>query len=196
MQLGYYLRLSFSYCGIVAFALLIALIAILYSGVAVFPLKNFLLEGFWQNLLAWGVLIMFIGVPIIALVVWIVRRIMRVKSKNPYLGYTFGSLWILGLISLFVLIGMVGRNFRIKTSVNEDVTITQPASNSMLIKVIDGKVKYYSSDWFDSKFPFLSLNEDSMFLNAVRLKIVRSDDSAYHIKLVKYHWATLLQLLE
>lgn len=171
--------------GIVAFALLIALIAILYSGVAVFPLKNFLLEGFWQNLLAWGVLIMFIGVPIIALVVWIVRRIMRVKSKNPYLGYTFGSLWILGLISLFVLIGMVGRNFRIKTSVNEDVTITQPASNSMLIKVIDGKVKYYSSDWFDSKFPFLSLNEDSMFLNTVRLKIVRSDDSAYHIKLVK-----------
>lgn len=171
--------------GIVAFALLIALIAVLYSGVAVFPLKNFLLESFWQNLLAWGVLIMFIGVPIIALVVWIVRRIMRVKSKNPYLGYTFGSLWILGLISLFVLIGMVGRNFRIKTSVNEDVVITQPTTNSMFIKVMDGKVKYYSSDWFDSDFPFLSLNEDSMFLNTVRLKIVKSEDSAYHIKLVK-----------
>ncbi|MBN8859024.1 MAG: PspC domain-containing protein [Sphingobacteriales bacterium] len=171
--------------GCIAFALLIALMAILYSGVAVFPLKNFLLEGFWQNFFAWSVLILFIGVPIIALVVWIIRRIMRVRSKNPYLGYTFGSLWILGLISLFVLIGMVGRNFRIKTSVNEDVVITQPASNSMFIKVMEGKVKYYSSDLFQSDFPFLSLNEDSMFLNTVRLKIVKSEDSAYHIRLVK-----------
>ncbi len=171
--------------GIIAFSLLVALIAILYSGVAVFPLKNFLLEGFWQNFFAWSVLTLFIGVPIIALVVWVVRRIMRVKSKNPYLGYTFGSLWILGLISLFVLIGMVGRNFRIKTSVNEDVAITQPVNNNMLIKVMDGKVRYYSSDWFDGDFPFLSLNEDSMLLNTVRLKVVKSEDSLYHIKLVK-----------
>ncbi|MBN8790338.1 MAG: PspC domain-containing protein [Terrimonas sp.] len=171
--------------GIIAFSLLIALMAILYSGVAVFPLKNFLLEGFWQNFFAWSVITLFIGVPIIALVVWIVRRIMRVRSKNPYLGYTFGSLWILGLISLFVLIGMVGRNFRIKTSVNEDVTITQPANGNMFIKVMDGKVRYYSSDWFDGDFPFLSLNEDSMLLNTVRLKIVKSEDSIYHIKLVK-----------
>lgn len=171
--------------GIVAFALLIALIAILYSGVAVFPLKNFLLEGFWQNFFAWSVLTLFIGVPIIALVVWIVRRMMRVKSKNPYLGYSFGSLWILGLISLFVLIGMVGRNFRIKTSVSEEAAITQPANNSMVIKVMDGKVKYYSSDWFNGDFPFLSLNEDSMLLNTVRVNVVKSEDSAYHIKLVK-----------
>ncbi|MCC6288867.1 MAG: PspC domain-containing protein [Chitinophagaceae bacterium] len=171
--------------GCIAFALLIALIAILYSGVAVFPLKNFLLEGFWQNFFAWSVLTLFIGVPIIALVVWIVRRIMRVKSRNPYLGYTFGSLWILGLISLFVLIGMVGRNFRIKTSVNEDVAITQPANGNMFIKVMDGKVRYYSSDWFDGDFPFLSLNEDSMLLNTVRLKVVKSEDSAYHIRLIK-----------
>jgi len=171
--------------GCIAFALLIALIAVLYSGVAVFPLKNFLLEGFWQNFFAWSVLTLFIGVPIIALVVWIVRRMMRVKSRNPYLGYTFGSLWILGLISVFVLIGMVGRNFRIKTSVNEDVAITQPANNSMLIKVMDGKVRYYSSDWFDGDFPFLSLNEDSMLLNTIRLKVVKSEDSVYHIRLVK-----------
>lgn len=171
--------------GIIAFALLIALIAILYSGVAVFPLKNFLLEGFWQNFFAWSVITLFIGVPIIALVVWIVRRIMRVRSRNPYLGYTFGSLWILGLISVFVLIGMVGRNFRIRTSVTEEASITQPANNSMFIKVMDGKVRYYSSDWFDGDFPFLSLNEDSMLLNTVRLKIVKSEDSVYHIKLVK-----------
>ena len=172
--------------GFIAFVLLMVLIALLYSGVGVFPLKNFLLEGFWQNFFAWSVLTLFLGVPIIALIVWIVRRIMRVKSKNPYLGYTFGSLWIIGLISLFMLIGMVGRNFRTRTSINEDVTIAQPNTGNMIVKVAEGKVRYYSSDWFDGDFPFLSLNEDSMLLNTVRVKIVKSDDSSYHIKLAKF----------
>lgn len=172
--------------GMIAFVLLIVLIALLYSGVGIFPLKNFLLEGFWQNFFAWSVVTMFIGVPIIAFVVWIIRRIMRVKSKNPYLGYAFGSLWIVGLVSLFILIGMIARNFRTRTSINEDVAITQPSSGNMIVKVAEGKVKYYSSDWFDGDFPFLSMNEDSMLLNTVRIKLVRSPDSSYHIQKVKF----------
>ena len=172
--------------GMIAFVLLIVLIALLYSGVGIFPLKNFLLEGFWQNFFAWSVVTMFIGVPIIAFVVWVIRRIMRVKSKNPYLGYAFGSLWIVGLVSLFILIGMIARNFRTRTSINEDVAITQPSSGNMIVKVSEGKVKYYSSDWFDGEFPFLSMNEDSMLLNTVRIKLVRSPDSSYHIQKVKF----------
>lgn len=172
--------------GMIAFVLLIVLIALLYGGVGIFPLKNFLLEGFWQNFFAWSVVTMFIGVPIIAFVVWIIRRIMRVKSKTPYLGYAFGSLWIVGLVSLFILIGMVARNFRTRTSINEDVAITQPSTGNMIVKVTEGKVKYYSSDWFDGEFPFLSMNEDSMLLNTVRLKLVKSQDSGYHIRKVKF----------
>lgn len=171
--------------GIVAFALLIALIALLYSGIGIFPLKNFLLEGFWENFLVWSVLTMFIGVPIIAFIVWIARRMMRVKSGNPYLGYAFGSLWIIGLVSVFVLIGMISRNFRTKTSATEQVSITQPSTGNMIVKVSDGKIRYYSSEWFDGELPFLSMNEDSMLLNTVRVKVVKSGDSSYHIQLVK-----------
>ncbi len=171
---------------IIAFALLIVLVVLLYSGVGIFPLKNFLLEGFWQNFLAWSVVTMFIGVPIIAFVVWIVRRIMRVKSTTPYLGYAFGSLWIVGLISLFILVGLIVRSFSTRTSINEDVVINQPSTGSMMLKVNEGKVKYYSSNWFDGDFPFLSMNEDSMLLNTVRVKLVKSEDSAYHIQMVKF----------
>lgn len=171
--------------GIVAFALLIALIALLYSGIGIFPLKNFLLEGFWENFFAWSVVTMFIGVPIIAFIVWIARRMMRVKSGNPYLGYAFGSLWIVGLVSVFVLIGMISRNFRTKTSATEQVGITQPSTGNMIVKVSDDKIRYYSSDWFDGELPFLSMNEDSMMLNTVRVKVVKSSDSSYHIQMVK-----------
>ncbi|MBX3240713.1 MAG: PspC domain-containing protein [Chitinophagaceae bacterium] len=171
---------------IIAFALVMVLVTLMYSGIGISLLQNFLLEGFWQNFLAWSVVVLFIGVPIIALLVWIARRIMRVKSHNPYLGYTFGSLWIIGLISVFVLAGMVGRNFRTKTSITEDTVITQPVTDNMVIKVDETKLRYYTSDLFDSDFPFLSQNEDSMLLNTIRVKLVKSEDTAYHIKLVKF----------
>jgi len=170
---------------IIAFSLMMVLVALMYSGIGMSLFQNFLLEGFWQNFIAWSVIILFIGVPVIALLVWVARRIMRVKSHNPYLGYTFGSLWIVGLISVFVLVGMVGRNFRTRTSVTEDVAITQPAGDGMVVKVKDSKLRYYTSDLFKGDFPFLSQNEDSLLLNTVKIRLVKSEDTAYHINLVK-----------
>ncbi|PWT96033.1 MAG: hypothetical protein C5B52_16590 [Bacteroidetes bacterium] len=172
--------------GCIAFALLIVLIAALYSGVGVFPLKNFFLQGFWQNFFAWSVLTLFLGVPILAFVTWVVRRIIRVKSKSPYLGYVFGTLWIFGLISLFVLIGLVTRDFRTKTSTQQDVAVVAPSKGNLVIKVAENKEKYYGFDWFNDDYPLLSLNEDSMLLNTVRVKLVKSDDSSYHIQTVRF----------
>lgn len=171
--------------GVVAFALLIALVALLYSGIGVFPLKNFLLDGFWENAMVWSVLILFLGVPVVAIVIWIIRRIIGVKAGNPYLGYVFGSLWIVGLISGLILIGMISRNFRTKTNAVEQAVISQPSTGNMIIKVSDEKIRYYGSDWFDGELPFLSMNEDSMLLNTVRIKVIKSTDSVYHVQLVK-----------
>lgn len=171
--------------GIIAFALLVALIAILFTGMSVFPLKTFLLGGMWETLLMWMVLILFIGIPIIALIVWLVRRIIRVKSGNRYLGYTFGSLWIIGLISLFALVVMISRNFKARAGVEEPISIVQPSSGSMIVQVSQEKMPYYNSDWFNGELPFLSMNEDSMLLNTVRVKLFKSTDSAYHIQMVR-----------
>lgn len=170
---------------IIAFALMMVLVALTYSGVGISLFQNFLLEGFWQNALAWSVMILFLGIPIIALLVWVARRIMRVKSHNPYLGYTFGSLWIIGLISVFILIGTVSRNFWELDAVGEEANIEQPANGSMIIKLNDTKRRYYSSDVFGNQYRFLSRNQDSLLLNTVRVRVVKSEDSAYHINIEK-----------
>src|SRR4028118_1940 len=112
-----------------------ALVALLSSGVGALPYKSFLLDGFWQNFLAWSTLILFLGVPIVALLIWLIRRIIGVRSRSNYLGYTFGSLWILGWISVFLLLGSVARNFRSKTSVKEELSISQPVNQKMVVKV-------------------------------------------------------------
>ncbi|HEY2720338.1 MAG TPA: PspC domain-containing protein, partial [Chitinophagaceae bacterium] len=85
--------------GSIAFGLLVGLMALIFGGVGVWPIKNFLLDGIWQNAFAWGTLFLFLAVPIVALITWIIRRMMRVRSQNSYLGWIFGGLWTLGWIS-------------------------------------------------------------------------------------------------
>jgi phage shock protein PspC (stress-responsive transcriptional regulator) len=175
--------------GIIVFALFFALMAMIFSGVGVFPLKKFIIDGFWQNTMAWGALVLFLGVPIIASVIWLIRRISGVKSKNSYLGYAFGSLWIVGMVCAITLAGFVFRQFKRPGYVKENVEIAQPSNNRIMVNTTEVTGKYYGIDWFDENdndFPSLSSNEDSMLLNSVKLKVAKSKDSNYHVYQVKF----------
>lgn len=170
--------------GILAFALLVALIAAMVAGIGVFPLKNFFLEGFMQNSLAWATLLLFLGVPVVAFITWLVRRIMGVKSGNKYLGFTFGGLWFIGLICGGILAASIARNFDARARDKQDYSIEQPVSGKLIVNVPDSKVKVYGR-WFKMD-GVLNMTDDSLFLNNVRLRIVKSADSLFHISAYKY----------
>lgn len=170
--------------GVIAFALLVALVALMVAGIGVFPLKNFFLEGVWQNVLAWTTLLLFLGVPVIAFITWLIRRIMGVRSGNRYLGFTFGGLWIIGLICGCVLAASIARNFDARARDKEEYTIVQPTSGKLIINVPESKVKTYGR-WFKMD-GILNINDDSVFMNNVRLRVTKSNDSLYHISAYKY----------
>jgi len=170
--------------GIIAFALLVALLAFLVAGIGVFPLKNFFLEGFWQNFLAWTTLLLFLGVPVIGFTTWLIRRIMGVKSGNKSVGFTFAGMWVLGLISAGILAFMIAENFDARARDKQQLTITQPVSGKLIIKVPDSKVKVYGR-WFKMD-GLLSMTDDSLVLNNVRIHLVKSNDSLFHMDATKY----------
>lgn len=176
--------------GVIAFALIMVLIGLLFSGAGFFPFRNYLLAGFWQNFLAWTSLVLFLCIPVVALLTWLIRRIMGARSRNNYLGYAFGSLWVVGLICFIVFASMVLNNFRTRASVDDEINLNQPTTGKIVISVADEKVNYYGSDWFgfhwDGDAPFYSVNEDSVMMNTVRLHVVKSKDSAYHIHRVRF----------
>lgn len=189
--------------GIIVFALFMALIGVLIAMVGAFPFTSFFLEGTWQNFLAWATIILFIAVPVIAFSVWLIRRLMRVKSQKSYLGYVFGSLWTLGWVSVILFIASVSRDFKNQTPVTEDVTIQQPAAGTLKIKAQSDKTRYYGRSWWwnddednDHDAFFLNSNEDSMFLNTVRVKLVKSEDSLYHVHVIKMSRANTPQKAE
>jgi phage shock protein PspC (stress-responsive transcriptional regulator) len=172
--------------GIIALALFGALMGLLFGGVPVMSFKEFLLEGFWQNALAWLTVLLFLGVPIIALITWLIRRIMGVRSKNHYLGYVFGTLWFIGIMSAALLVGSVFRNFRSEGSAENDFAIVQPSSGKLFLDVTTRNINYhyYSNEWLDwgDDWPLFGANLDSFLLNTVRIEVTKSADNDFHVK--------------
>ncbi|HLZ87328.1 MAG TPA: PspC domain-containing protein, partial [Puia sp.] len=61
--------------GIIAFSLIMVLIGLAFRGDGLLHLKGYVLEGFWQNFLAWSGFFLFLVIPVIALLTWLIRRI-------------------------------------------------------------------------------------------------------------------------
>ncbi|HLO37378.1 MAG TPA: PspC domain-containing protein [Lacibacter sp.] len=165
--------------GVFAFVLLMALIGVVIGGVAAFPFKGFFLEGTWQHVAAWGTLLFFFAVPVIALLTWVIRKIIGTKSRNPYLGYTFGFLWFVGLVCLIILVASFSNNFRVSAQEQQVVELQQPVAGKMIVKVPTSKVKIYGRSFsIDDVF---TMDGDSMYINNIRLRIVKSNDSLFHV---------------
>jgi phage shock protein PspC (stress-responsive transcriptional regulator) len=174
----------------IALSLFVVLVGFLFGGFTMFPLKNFILDGTWENILVWSTLIFFLGVPVLSLITWLVRRIIGARSKNHYLGYVFGSLWFIGLASAITLSGLFARNFKTKSGVEEPVIISQPSTGKLQVDVARNNIRYYNDDWFgvewDDDMPFYGSTADTLMLNTIRVNVVKSKDSLYHVYRVKF----------
>jgi phage shock protein PspC (stress-responsive transcriptional regulator) len=176
--------------GMIALALFGALMGLIFGGVPIMSFKEFLLDGFWQNALAWITVLLFLGLPVIALVTWLIRRIMGVRSRNHYLGYVFGTLWFIGIVSAALLTGSIVRSFKSRNFVEEDIAMVQPTQGKLYLDVTTNNInyRYYSNDWFDwdSDWPLFGANLDSIMLNTVRVDVVKSNDNDFHVTKVKF----------
>jgi phage shock protein PspC (stress-responsive transcriptional regulator) len=174
--------------GVIVFALVIALIALFGSGVGLMPFKYFFLDGFWENLSAWGTLIFFIAVPILGLVTSLIRRIVGIKSRNKYLGYIFGGLWVIGWVCVVMLVSSFSRNVSKRQYVTDTLAISQPMSNKMLVKVdLNARPAGGSNTWINMRGAgILDINDSAMLVKYIRPQIIKSEDDKFHVYLVKF----------
>lgn len=175
--------------GTIAFGLFVGLLALIFGGVGLWPFKNYVLDGFWQNTFAWGTLIFFLGVPLIAFITWLVRRMMRVRSQSNYLGWTFGGLWALGWISASLFAASMVSDFRMSNirTAPTNLAVAQPLQGKMIVRVSEPVVEYSGSfPWFDAETDGFDLTRDYMKIANVRVVVQQSKDSSYHVEIKKY----------
>ena len=171
--------------GIIAFGLVVGLIALLSTGIGRMELTDFVLNGFWQKVFGWGVILLFIGAPILAIAISIIRRMMRTKGNGGrYISYTFSALWLIGLFCLIALIGLLTKDFRYEQTAINDVAISQPVSGKLSLKMGSNSMGSNTEDWFNWDGA-LFIENDSLYLNNIKINVIRSLDDDYHIHVVR-----------
>jgi len=180
--------------GIISISLFAALIGLVAGANVLMPLRGFIAEGEALHWYAWGTLILFIIVPIIAIIQWLVRSIIGHKAKSNAIGITLGSLWALGWVAVVMLVATVSKQFKRPGSIQNEVAIVQPSTGKLKIDFREADGNYYplDLDW-DSDFDFrkdvdgimLSRNEDSLLLSNIRVKLEKSRDDQFHVTVIK-----------
>ncbi|MHA4801692.1 hypothetical protein, partial [Enterococcus faecium] len=86
-------------------------------------------------------------VPVIGILVWLIRRIIGAKAGSRYLGFAFGGLWTLGIVSAVFLAAFITQDFDARAKEKKDIAIQQPSTKKLIIKVEDSRVRVIGK-WF------------------------------------------------
>lgn len=173
--------------GCVCFGLVMGLFGLGIFSIGVFPLKDYILKGAWQNFYAWGTLVLFIAVPIIGIITWLIRKIAKMRSNSKILRLTFGSLWTLGWVCIIMLIATVTRDFRTSSRLDEQpVALTNPQVNKLVVtSSLPFTKKYYGRNWIRFE-PFENLiDDDTAFVRNVYVQIAKSPNDSFQVTMKK-----------
>lgn len=172
--------------GCVGFGLIIGLFALAVISIGLFPLKDFVIGGDYQNLYAWGTLLFFIAAPIIGLITWIIRKIARVKSHSKTLAFSFSAMWVIGWVSVVLLIASISRdfNYRSKNLAEQEITLTNPVVDKLEVTAQSPLAKYARSRFLRFE-PFEGIQEDTAYVNNIDVRIVKSLNDSFKVTLVK-----------
>ena len=169
---------------VILFALIAAGVAIAASSAALFPLKNLILAGTLQNLLLWVSIFFLIGIPIVALIIFFVRKATGIKEASRYVGYTLSLLWFAGLIAAVILIVSVIKDFRTgSTPVKEKFALVQPSGGKLVIKQAEDFTGIDEIEFFDD---ILRVAEDTVIINTARIKLEKSDTDSFEVYIERY----------
>ncbi|MDE3142886.1 MAG: PspC domain-containing protein [Bacteroidota bacterium] len=170
--------------GVVLFALVVALFSIGVVFTGLLPAKEYIIANGWQNLFAWGTLLLFVWVPVLGIVTFIIRRIAKLRGNSNLIRNSFVALWLLGLVCFIGLIASLRNDFRYGNHVTEQtVSLTNPKIDKLELTV--PAAKYYSNNrWFKME-PFARFDEDTVFVQNVRVRIIKSTTDSFQVVIVK-----------
>jgi phage shock protein PspC (stress-responsive transcriptional regulator) len=173
--------------GTIAFSLFVAVVALIFGGVAWWPVNDFLWTSKWQQAYAWGTLIFFLLVPLVGFIIWLIRRILRVRSRRSYLGWTFGFLWTIGWVSAILLVASISKDFREYEHRDEVINLNQPANARMIVAVSQPELEYTGRfDWINDGGNGWDLSHDTLKLSTIKFNVKASTDSIYHVTLRRH----------
>ena len=179
----------FSFVGIFLLGLVAVFIALLVTGTHLSPLKSLFIDPGYENTLFFTALGLLFLVPVIAIIVWIVRRAMKAKSR-PAIGIVASLLWTAGLVVSGVLGTRIANKFSVESSSERTVIVAPVAASKMYVEMLPYAEDYaelksgYGPGMNIDELPYLTINEDSLLFDKINLLIGKSNDSLFHVRVI------------
>jgi phage shock protein PspC (stress-responsive transcriptional regulator) len=186
--IGVIVRVFFFFlAGILIFAFFVALIAALFAGAFLWPLYNYIWTTSWQEYYALGTLLFFIGVPVLGLIIWLLRRAMGVKPRSYFLGLTFVILWLVGLACAICLAVSFANDFRYyEHSLPLNIPIeVQPVDGRLTVIVSEPALNPNHSWLVDNNSFNWDFSDEELKLPFVRIRPSMSPDASFHVAIEK-----------
>jgi hypothetical protein len=171
--------------GIIGIVLIFALFFFGIAALGVFPMKDFLLTEGWQNVFAWGTLLFFIIVPMIAVITWIIRKLAKMKTGSKMLKLGFSALWVIGWVSIILLATSLSKDFRRTSNINEqEIYLTNPGVKSLEVTTLAPGTRFTRNSWFSME-PFEGTDEDSALIRNTTVHIVKATNDSFRVTLIR-----------
>ncbi len=171
--------------GIIGISLIITLFGFGIAAMGVFPMKDFVLTDGWQNVFAWGTLLFFIIAPMIAVITWIIRKLARMKTGSKMLKLGFSALWVIGWISVILLITSLSKDFRHSSNINEqEVFLPNPGVQTLEVTTLAPGTRFTRNSWFSME-PFEGTDEDSAQIRNTTVHIVKATNDSFRVTLIR-----------
>src|SRR5690606_21706315 len=103
------------------------------SGVLVQKLAGLILFAPAMKVMYWVALLLFFALPVVALVVWLIRRLAGARHKNNNLRYAAVGLWTLGLMATLIMGAYVFKEMDSFSSVKSTLPI-QTATDTIYVR--------------------------------------------------------------
>ncbi|SFW89136.1 PspC domain-containing protein [Chitinophaga sancti] len=163
---------------VILLVLLVVGVMITVASPVLLPFKDLLLSGTLQNLLFWPSVFLLIGIPIVGIIIFIIRKLTGVKQTNRYVGYTLSFLWFTGLV-FAILVGIsVAKDFRLRNTVKENFAIVQPSKGKIVFKEAENLVQVEES-FFDEN---LRLADDTVIINNYHISVEKSRNDSFYLE--------------
>ena len=170
--------------GSMLLAIVVGLFAIGIMFTGLLPVYSYVLQDGTQQVLAWGSLLFFIWVPVIAVVTWIIRRIAGMKHKSNVIRLTFLALWIIGIICFVNLLVSLNSDFRYRNNpVEQSITLSNPGVDKLEVKAVSG-TRYFNESWLELE-PFSGVDEDTVFVRNIRMRVIKAPGDSFQVHMVK-----------
>ena len=183
------------FLGTIAFAFLVAGAAILFAGLVTWPAQQFFWTSSAQQWGFWSMIFFFLVVPSVFLIIFIIRRLFRVRRPAPALGWTFGILWTIGWIALFWTGISVLRDFQHKVKNVSDVTVSSTSMKTLTIDQSAPPFEYTGTwQWINGDPQGFDITRESVKIPAVQIKVEKSPDTLFHVRVIKFAWGRNPQL--